>query len=254
MLARFIILPLDMMTTSTSFPKTRWTLIHKVRAGTEQERREALEDLCKTYWFPLYAFARKTGLTQEESEDAVQNFMLGVVDTDLFTQAEQDIGHLRTLLLTCFTNVLRNQSRDQRRQKRGGDASLLPLSLPDAEGRYQHDIASSDLPPDMIYHRQWAENVVKRALARLESRYEKQGQASRFKVIRTYMPLDESDMLTAEGAAEAGMQQAHFRVALQRARVRFRRIIMEEVGHTIGTDDPDLIQEEIQALFEVLSL
>ena len=242
-----------MITTSTSFPKTRWTLIHKVRAGTEHERREALEDLCKTYWFPLYAFARKTGLTQEESEDAVQNFMLGVVDTDLFTQAEQDIGHLRTLLLTCFTNELRNQSRDQLRQKRGGDAVHLPLSLPDAEGRYQHDIASSDLPPDVIYHRQWAESVVKRSLERLESRYQAQGQASRFEILRAYMPLDESDENNEAGAAQAGMTPSHFRVALHRARARYRSIIMDEVGRTIGTGDPVLIQEEIQALFEALS-
>jgi DNA-directed RNA polymerase specialized sigma24 family protein len=242
-----------MLTTSTSFPKTRWTLIQKVRSGTDQERSEALEYLCKAYWFPLYAFARKTGLTQQEAEDAVQNFMLGVLDTELFAQAEKQLGHLRTLLLTYFSNELRNLSREARRQKRGGDAVHVSIDLPDAEGRYQLEIASSDLPADTIYHRQWAESLVKRALERLQTRYESQGQSARFKVLRAYMPMDDSRCDAGAGAAAAGMSPAHFRVALHRSRVRYRQIIIDEVGRTIGSDDPALIQNEIQALFEALS-
>ena len=242
-----------MFTTSTSFPKTRWTLIQKVRSGTEQERTEALEHLCKAYWFPLYAFARKTGLSQQEAEDAVQNFMLGVLDTELFARAEQNLGHLRTLLLTCFSNELSNLSRKERRHKRGGGAVLVPIDLPDAEGRYQLEIASSDLPPDAIYHRQWAESLVKRALARLQTRYESQGQSARFEVLRTYMPMDDQACDAAAGAAAAGMSPAHFRVALHRSRLRYRRLIIEEVSRTIGSDEPELIQNEIEALFEALS-
>lgn len=242
-----------MTTTSTSFPKTRWTLIQKVRSGTDAERTSALNDLCQSYWFPLYAYARKTGLTQEEAEDAVQTFMLSVVDSDLFAQAEKERGHLRTLLLTCFTSEIRNRHKYDHRLKRGGGMIHVPFDLPDAEGLYQIEIASSELTADVIFHRQWAKSLIKRALERLKERYDQQGLTSQFKVLRTYLPLDDSTADTTAGAAAAGMTPGSFRTALHRTRARYRRLIMDEVSQTIGSDDPELIQNEIQALFQVLS-
>lgn len=244
-----------MDSTSTSFPKTRWTLVQKVRSGSQQERTSALEDLCKTYWFPLYAFARKADHSQQEAEDAVQDFMCSVLDTNLFASAEESRGHLRTLLLTYFTREIKNRQAHDFRQKRGGTATLIPLDLSDPEGRYQLELQSGDLPPDVFFHRQWAQSLIQRALNRLKQLFADQGQSERFKIFRSFLPLndhiEEANIATA--ATSIGLSPGAFRIALHRTRQRYRKFIMEEIGQTIGSDDPILIQDEMRALLQVLT-
>jgi RNA polymerase sigma-70 factor (ECF subfamily) len=240
---------------STSFPKTRWTLIQKVRSGSDQERSDALQDLCKAYWFPLYAFARKGGHSQQQAEDAVQDFMCTILDSDLFAKAEQSRGHLRTLLLTHFTASLNNSHNHDARLKRGGASVHIPLDLPNPEGQYQLEFQSLDLPPDVIYHRQWAQNLIQRALDRLKQLFSEHGQTERFKSLRAFLPLndDAADADMDAAASAAGLSPSAFRTALHRTRQHYRKLIMNEIGQTIGTNDPLLIQEEMRALFQVLT-
>jgi DNA-directed RNA polymerase specialized sigma24 family protein len=244
-----------MNSSPTTFPKTRWTLVQKVRSGSAQERASALEDLCKAYGFPLYAFARKGGHSQEEAEDAVQDFMIGVIHTDLFASAEESHGHLRTLLLTYFTRNIKNRQARHLRQKRGGTVPHVPLPFPDPEGRYQQDIASLDLPPDLIFHHQWAESLIQRALNRLKQLFVDQGQTERFNVLRTFLPLNDGDDETGTEAAAVAMDltPGAFRMTLHRTRQRFRDLILDEISQTIGSDDPVLIQDELRALFQILT-
>lgn len=244
-----------MISHSASFPKTRWTLIQKVRSGSDQERSLALQDLCKAYWFPLYAFARKGGQSQEQAEDAVQDFMCSILGSDLFSTAEQSRGHLRTLLLTHFNASLNNNHKHENRLKRGGASVHIPLDLPNPEGQYQLEIQSLDLPPDVVYHRQWAQNLIQRALDRLKQLFADQGQMQRFRALRVFLPLnDDADPADLDAAAAtAGLSSSAFRTALHRTRQHYRKLIVDEIGQTIGTDDPHLIEEEMRALFHVLT-
>jgi DNA-directed RNA polymerase specialized sigma24 family protein len=254
-IARFIEVNSAMNDNSTTFPKTRWTLVQKVRSGSQQERASALEDLCKAYWFPLYAFARKGGLSEQEAEDSVQDFMVAIIDSDLFARAEQELGHLRTLLLSHFKNNLKNKWVHETRQKRGGVAPHIPIESKDPEGRYQLEIQSLDLPPEVIFHQQWAHSLIKRALERLRQLFIENGQAERFKALRSFLPLNDSvdDPEMDAAAAAAGMTPGAFRTALHRTRQHYRKCIMEEISQTIGSDDPALIQDEMHALFQVLA-
>lgn len=244
-----------MDSTSTSFPKTRWTLIQRVRSGSAQERANALEDLCKAYWFPLYAFARKTGRSQPEAEDAVQDFMCSILDSDLFASAEQSRGHLRTLLLTSFAREIKNRQTHDSRQKRGGDITHIPLTFSDSEDRYQLEIQSLDLPPDVLFHRQWAQNLIQRALIRLKQLFADQGQPERLKALRAFLPLNDGiNQADMDAAAFAlGLSSGAFRIALHRTRQYYRKFILDEISQTIDSDDPALIEEEMRALLQVLS-
>ncbi len=236
-----------------TFPPTRWTLIQRVRLGSEQERAGALEELCRAYWLPLYAFARHQGLSEHGAEDAVQGFILDLLERGLFDKADHNEGRLRALLLTAFRRHLSNLRVHDQAKRRGGAVNHIPLVPPDAEGRYQLDVVSKDEPPDVIYHRKWAESLVSRSIERLQARFDEQGKSERFQVMRAYLPWDGSDEDTAAGAAAAGMSPGAFRTALHRLRGQYREMVLEEVRQTIGSDDPDMVDDEIRELFKTLA-
>jgi DNA-directed RNA polymerase specialized sigma24 family protein len=239
---------------TTNFPATRWTLIQRVRGVDEKERSEALEQLCKAYWMPLYAFARRTGLDPHESEDAVQGFILYLLQDDVFSSADHNQGRLRSLLGIAFSRYLGKAKRHGNSQRRGGKLPHLPFLPPDAEGQYQLEVASLEGSPDQIYHRKWAENLIQRTIERLQSQCAQKGQAERFSVLRTYLPWNGKDESTAaQGAAAAGMTPGAFRTALHRLRHQYREIVIAEVSETIGSSDPEEIENEIRDLFQTLS-
>ncbi len=240
---------------ASSFPKTRWTLIQRVKMGSPQEKEQALEELCRAYWFPLYAYARRAGQSKHEAEDAVQSFILDLLERGLFDLADHQEGRLRALLLTAFRRHLANSRKRQFSTRRGGNFRHVSLVLPDAEGRYQLEVASSHAAPDEIFHHKWAENVVRRSIERLQNHFDEHGNSERFQVMRSYLPWNGSDEGdTDTGAAAAGMTPGAFRTALSRLRVRYREFIIEEVRQTIGSDDPELIEEEIRELLQTLAI
>lgn len=242
-------------TQSSSFPSTRWTLIQRVRLGTPQEKAAALEELCSAYWFPLYAYARRSELDTHEAEDAVQGFVLDLLQRGLFSQADQNRGSLRALLVTAFRRYLTNHHKHQQRERRGGRVSHVSFVPPDAEGRYQLEVASSHASPDEIFHRKWAENVIHRSIERLQHHFDENGKSERFQVMRAYLPWNGSDDEdTAAGAAAAGMTQGAFRTALHRLRDQYRDFVFEEVRQTLGQDlKAEEIEEEIRELFKALA-
>ena len=247
--------PVTPATRSSAFPSTRWTLIQRVRSGSPAEKAAALEELCRAYWFPLYAFARRSGLDIHEAEDAVQSFVLDLIQRGLFAQADQDRGNLRALLITACRRYLNNYHKHEQRARRGGHIRHIAFVPPDAEGRYQIEVASSQASPDEIFHRKWAENVINRSIERLQQHFDENGHSERFQVMRAYLPWngnDEED--TAAGAAAAGMTAGAFRTALYRLRDRYRDFVYEEVRQTLGPDlDAEAIEEEIRELFKALA-
>jgi DNA-directed RNA polymerase specialized sigma24 family protein len=242
-----------MSTQAATFPPTKWTLIKHVRQGSEEERLQALEMLCRAYWFPLYAYARRQGLSEHESEDAVQSFIVNLLGSNLFAKADQAEGRLRYYLVTSFSHYLSNRRRHNNTQRRGGAIPHIPLPHPDAEGRYQVELASSDAPPDVVYHRKWAESLIERTINRLKTKFESHGQGERFRVMRAHLPWNGADQDVTEAAAATGMTPGAFRTALHRMRKEYRQMIIDEVRLTLGSDDPQLIDNEIRELFQALA-
>jgi RNA polymerase sigma-70 factor (ECF subfamily) len=235
------------------FPATQWTLIRRVRGSDEIDRAQALEQLCKTYWLPLYAFARRTGQDPHTAEDAVQGFILYLLQENVFSAADQAQGKLRSLLAIAFSRYLSKIQRHGNTLRRGGKHPHQPFLPPDAEGRYQTEVAALDGSPDQIYHRKWAESLIQRSIEKLQALCEKKGQAERFQVMRTYLPWNGCDENSAIGAAATGMTPGAFRTALHRLRHDYRAIVIAEVSETVGSTDPEVIENEIRELFQTLA-
>lgn len=242
-----------MSSIASIFPQTRWTLIQRVRGDNENDRAEALEQLCKAYWMPLYAFARRTGLDPHAAEDAVQGFVLYLLQDDLFSAADHNQGKLRSFLAVAFNRYLIKVKRHGNTQRRGGQHLHLPFLPPDAEGLYQNDIATQEGSPDQVYQRKWAESLIQRTLEKLQHHCEQKGQTDRFSVMRTYLPWNGTDEIAATGAAATGMTPGAFRTALHRLRHDYRAIVVAEVSETIGSADPVEIENEIRELFQTLA-
>ncbi len=235
---------------STPFPNTRWTLLQRLRDGTEEDARAALDILCRAYWMPLYAVARMRSMTEHDAQDAVQGFFESLLRADTFLRASKAQGKLRSLLLNAFENYCISEWRKATRAKRGAGAEHVPIfDTESAERRLALDIAAKDLPVETLYNREWARSVLERSLEALRADYAARGLAARFEVMAgPLMEDDDSESLVAL-AEQCGMEPGAFRVALHRLRVQYRARIEQELSATLNSADPAAIQEEKMDLF-----
>jgi DNA-directed RNA polymerase specialized sigma24 family protein len=236
---------------SPLFPPTRWTLLQKLREGSEQESRSALETLCRAYWYPLYAVARRKGMNEQDAQDATQGFFLQLLTRDALLSADQTRGKLRSLLLGSFDNFLKEQWRSAMRQKRGGGAEHIPWpDLAQAELRYMQTEASCGNDVETLYNRDWARSVLERSLNALRHSQLQRGQETRFEALCVFLTQSDPDHDMASAATAINMNAEAFRVALHRLRQQYRAKIEAELALTLDTDDPAEIRNEMTELFK----
>jgi RNA polymerase sigma-70 factor (ECF subfamily) len=233
-----------------NFPLTRWTLLQVLRDGNEAESKVALETLCKAYWMPLYFVARRRGMNEHDAEDVVQGFFLWLLRREMLEEADQARGRLRAFLLTSFENFICKDWQRQNTLKRGGGVEhvhFIPTSH--AEEHYLQ-CATMEADLETLYNREWARNLLQRSLESLGQSYQNSGRGERFESLMPYLTQAMPEMSVNEAAAAAGMSSMAFRTALSRVRVQFRERIEGELALTLGSDDPDLIRQEMQDLFK----
>lgn len=211
------------------FPATRWTLVADAGAAS-QTRREALESLLAIYWKPLYFHARRKGLPVEAAKDAVQGFLVHVLEQDLAGRADPARGRFRHYLRASFDNHLHNQHERDASLKRGGAVQTLPLDFEIAE----REIAAAEDPAESALDREWALGVMERALAALRREFEFDARRERFEAAMEFFRPE--TVPTYQAAAEkCGMTESQFKAFLHRVRVRFRRIVRQEVEQTVSS-------------------
>ncbi len=237
------------------FPPTRWTLLQRVRAGSEEEARAALDTLCRAYWNPLYCVARQKGLPIHDAQDAVQGFFESLLRRETFCAANESAGRLRSLLLGSFDNYRTQQWHKANRLKRGGGALHLEITetcnAEEAERHFQQANAGCS-SSDSLYDREWATAVLERSLKALCDDYARRGWQERYDLL--VGPLLRNDSASLEPlAVRAGMTPGALRVTLHRMRGHFRDHIKRELAATIDSDDPVLIREEMVELFKAFS-
>ena len=231
------------------FPPTRWSVV-LTASGDGSEARTALDELCRLYWFPLYAFARQRGCSAEDAEDATQDFLAGVAAGDMLAGATPDRGRLRTYLLAAFQRDLIDAHRRVSRQKRGGNARFVPLESIDAEERY-HSTTGLDSPA-ATFDRAWAVTCLDNAASLLGAEYEARGRASLFESLRPFLdPQAESDY--AAVAQATGLDPNAVRQAVFRLRQRFRTLLRQTIADTLENPTAPLIDEELAALRTALA-
>lgn len=224
-------------------------MVLQASAGTETSA-EALADLCQTYWPPLYSFLRSRGYAPEDAQDLLQGFFLAFLEKDFVSRARPDAGRFRTFLLTALIRYISKDRAKDRAQKRGGAVPHVRIDADSAESLHQR-IPATALSPEQLYERQWALNILERAMDELRARYEKEDKAALFKELSPLLASPDSEKNHRATAERLGMTEGAVRVAAHRLKARYRDIISGIVQETVAS--PDEIDDEIQYLFEALS-
>src|SRR5258705_9447698 len=173
--------------TAAAFPLTRWSVVVQARQEASPEHsRAALEELCRQYWFPLYAFARRRGCSPADAEDLTQSFFAELLASRLFDLAEPEKGRLRTFLLTAFQRCLTDQHRREHAQKRGGGHQIISLDLSDAEDRFRLEPADNETP-ETAFETRWAIALLDSAMSLLEREYSAAEKQAHFEVLRPFL-------------------------------------------------------------------
>jgi len=215
-----------------------------------QQAAVALEELCHTYWYPLYAYVRRHGHSREDAEDLTQGFFARLLEKHYLEGVSSDKGKFRAFLLVALKRFLANEWDRANRQKRGGGALPLSLDWQDAETRYQ--IAPADnLSPDKLYDRAWAVVVLERVITRLRDEHGADGKAGLYEHLKPFLMVGKSEFPYARAAAGLKMTEGALRVAVHRLRRRYRELLRDEITQTLA--NPAQADEEMQALFSALA-
>lgn len=231
------------------FNSTRWSVVARAHGPRGDEAREALGQLFETYSYPLYAFARRRGLSSDEAEDAVHELFARALEKGALAGADPARGRFRTYLLTAFEHALSNRRRWWNALKRGGGKTLVALDAQSAEERYASEPAGGD-DPRVLYEAAWARALLAKVFETLRGEYEQRGEGAVFERLRAQL-LEAGEPASMEQLAqELGKSVESVKVGLHRLRKRFRAALEDEVGQTL--DDPAQLEDELRALFEAL--
>jgi len=210
----------------------------------------ALEKLCQTYWYPLYAYVRRRGHSLEDAQDLTQAFFARLLERNWVGQADQQKGRFRSFLLSAMNHFLADEWDKARAQKRGGGLAPIPLQFDVAETRYSHEPADN-VTPEHSYERRWALTLLDEVLRRLRSEYEQDGRGELFAALHPCLVGDRSSQPYAELAVKLGISEGTVKSAVHRLRQRYRQLLRDEIAQTVV--EPGEVDEELKHLFAVLA-
>lgn len=206
----------------------------------------ALEELCRTYWFPLYAYVRRRGHTKEDAEDLVQAFFARFLEKNYLEGLSAERGRFRAFLLASLKHFLANEWDKSQRQKRGGGTAHLSLDWQTADTQFQ--VAATQEPsPDRAFDREWAVALLAKVIERLHAEYEGEGRGKQFAELKVFLTAGKGALSHAEAARALGLDEGAVRVAVHRLRKRYRQLLRDEIAQTLA--DPAAVDEEMRALF-----
>jgi len=232
------------------FVTTRWTVVLAAGRKTTPQAERALEELCTTYWFPLYAYVRRRGYTKADAEDLTQAFFARFLEKNYLASLSAERGRFRAFLLASLKNFLANEWDKSQRLKRGGGAAHLSLDWEGADTKFQ--VAATNEPsPDKAFDREWAVALLAHVLERLRKECEEDGKTRQFDQLKVFLTAGKGAVPQADIARALGIDEAAVRVAAHRLRKRYRELLRDEIAHTLS--DPSQVDEEMRALFGAFS-
>ncbi len=209
-----------------------------------------MEQLCRDYWYPLYTFARRRGLTPDAACDLVQGFLADFIDRRDFRRADPERGRFRSFLRTSCSNYLARTKEYDHAQKRAGSRQILSIDLRDSEGRYLNE-PIHEVTAERLFERQWALELLQHVLRRLEAESVQAGNFELFVHIRPFLEGGERAEPYREISARLEMSEGAFKVAVSRYRRRYRDLLRDEVARTVA--DPTDVDTEISELLKALA-
>jgi RNA polymerase sigma-70 factor (ECF subfamily) len=234
---------------ATEFTTTRWSVVLLAREANSTVAREALSELCRVYWYPLYAFVRRTGHSPHDAQDLVQEYFARLIEGDWLRQVDERKGRFRSFLLSALKHFLANEWDRIRALKRGGAHRLLSLDETQTENRYRLEPSHCD-SPDRLYERRWAMTLLETVLARLEQEYRAEGKATIFEELKHCLAGSRETPAYAELAPRLGVSVGATKVMVHRFRQRYRELLRDHVSQTVS--EVREVDEELQYLMRAL--
>lgn len=235
---------------SPVFGTTHWSVVIAAgECGTEKSQT-ALTQLCQRYWYPLYFFIRRKGISATEAQDLTQAFFEDFLARNQVIRADPARGRFRSFLVSSLENFLHNQWRRRTAQKRGGGQLPISLDAQRAEARYEAEPLDTEAP-DVAYVRQWARTLLDETVAALEAEWERDGRGALFQALQAHLWGDPDSLPQADLCRHFDLTAVNLRVTLHRLRQRYRELLRRAVAETVA--DPTEVDEELRFLMQVVT-
>jgi RNA polymerase sigma-70 factor (ECF subfamily) len=232
---------------SPSF-QTDWFVVGAAGQSTAAGA-EALENLCRDYWYPLYAYVRRKGHAPQDAQDLTQEFFSRLLESPWLRDVHPSKGKFRSFLLASMNHFLANEWRRNQTRKRGGGREIFSLDGVAAEDLYRFEPSHNDTP-DKVFERRWAMILVERVVTRLQEEYCVSGKGDLFQALKPMLDGEMNPEGYAAIAARLGMTEAAVKKAAQRLRESYRESLHAEVAQTVS--DPLEVEGELRNLFMAL--
>ncbi len=231
------------------FTTTHWSVVLTATEQQSPQAAEALERLCRTYWYPLYAYVRRKGYDAHDSQDLTQEFLARLLARNYLSVADRNKGKFRSFLLGTLEHFLAREWTKAHAQKRGGGQLLFSLDEVDAENRYRLE-PSHESTADKIFERRWATTLLEQAMGRLREDYTADHKGNLFARLEVFLTGNTPETSYAEMAASLNMSEGAIKVAVHRLRQRYGELVRAEIAQTVAT--PEEADEELHYLAALL--
>jgi len=237
------------MTSAAGFPPTRWTLVLQAGQQGDKVADRALDELCRAYWYPVYAFVRRSGKTLEEAQDLTQDFFVRFLERRYVAHADPAKGRFRSFLLVSVKHFLLDQEGRRFAEKRGGRDRIMALDCIDLERRFGAELSTHETP-EAIFDRSWAQSLVARVMDDVRDAMDREGQSPLFDQLKPFLPGNDETISYSELASKLGTTEGALKVAVHRLRRKYREIFRAEIAHLVS--DPGEVDDEVRYLLRAL--
>ena len=233
-----------------AFTTTHWSVVVAAGRAASPQASAALEELCRTYWYPLYAYLRRCGYAPEDAQDLTQEFFAQLLAKEYVARADPHKGKFRSFLLVGLKNLVSHEREKARRLKRGGGQKVISFDEQVAEDHYRFEPAD-ELTPERVFERSWAATLLERAAGRLREEYCASGKAELYDGLCGFRLDAPEPRAYADAAARLRLSESAIKSAIRRLRQRHHQLVREEIAQTVA--DPAEVDEEIRHLLQVVA-
>ena len=228
------------------FATTHWSVVLAAGHRSSSNSDQALAELCRTYWYPLYAYVRRRVEDAHEAQDLTQEFFARLLEKEYLKDVDPERGKFRSFLLAAMRHFLSKERDRARAQKRGGGRAPISLDFQAAEDRYRLEPADA-LTPERLYQRRWALTLLDQVVARLQQELAAAGKPALFERLKVFLTSKQDSPPYRRVADQLGMTEGAVRVAVHRLRRRYRELLKEQIAQTVGS--PEEVDDELRELF-----
>jgi len=237
-------------TGAREFNTTHWSVVLSAQGDTSTQASDALAKLCRTYWWPLYAFVRRRGHSPHDAQDLTQEFFARLLEKNYLGAVDPRKGKFRSFLLAALEHFLAKEWRRAHAQKRGGEFTFISINDETAEQPYLQ-ISSQEHSPERIFEQQWATTLLNQATTRLREEFAESGKEELFEAIKVFLTGERKAASYVELAAKLGTTEAALKMAVSRLRQRYGELLRAEIANTVSSTKE--VDEELRSLVAALS-